>query len=87
MRASRMSSRWPTCDWVRGQESFKRFPDAAKYKDFRQMLDKSGKDIDAVIIGTPDHMHAICAARLHAARQARLCREAADAHRHGKRAF
>ena len=27
------------------------FPDAAKYKDFRQMLDKSGKDIDAVIIG------------------------------------
>ena len=43
------------CDWNRGQESFKRFPEAAKYKDFRQMLDKSGKDIDAVVIGTPDH--------------------------------
>lgn len=25
------------------------------------MLDKSGKDIDAVVIGTPDHMHAYCA--------------------------
>ena len=25
------------------------------------MLDKSGKDIDAVLIGTPDHMHAYCA--------------------------
>jgi predicted dehydrogenase len=49
------------CDWNRGQESFKRFPEAAKYKDFRQMLDKSGKDIDAVVIGTPDHNHAICA--------------------------
>ena len=49
------------CDWARGQDSFKRFPDAAKYKDFRQMLDKSGKDIDAVVIGTPDHNHAICA--------------------------
>jgi predicted dehydrogenase len=49
------------CDWERGQESFKRFPNATKYKDFRRMLDNSGKDIDAVIIGTPDHMHATCA--------------------------
>ena len=48
-------------DWLRGNESFERFPKAAKYKDFRQMLDKEGKDIDAVVIGTPDHMHATCA--------------------------
>jgi predicted dehydrogenase len=47
-------------DWARGSESFQRFPNAAKYKDFRQMLDKSGKDIDAVVIGPPDHMHAYC---------------------------
>jgi len=47
-------------DWKRGSESFERFPKATKFKDFRQMLDKH-KDIDAVVIGTPDHMHATCA--------------------------
>ncbi|MEK7405319.1 MAG: Gfo/Idh/MocA family oxidoreductase [Acidobacteriota bacterium] len=49
------------CDWDRGQDSFKRFPDATRHKDFRQMLDKQGNQIDAVVIGTPDHTHAICA--------------------------
>jgi len=48
-------------DWRRGQESFERFPKAAQYKDLRQMLDKSGKEIDAVVIGTPDHNHAYAA--------------------------
>jgi predicted dehydrogenase len=48
-------------DWERGAQGFNAFPKAAKYKDFRQMLDKSGKDIDCVIVGTPDHMHATCA--------------------------
>src|SRR4051795_3986031 len=48
-------------DWARGNEGFERFPKATKYKDYRQMLDKHGKDIDAVVIGTPDHMHATCA--------------------------
>jgi predicted dehydrogenase len=48
-------------DWTRGQESFERFPKATRYKDFRQMLDKQGKEIDAVVIGTPDHTHTICA--------------------------
>ena len=32
-------------------------PKVAKYQDYRQMLEKQ-KDIDAVIIATPDHMHA-----------------------------
>jgi hypothetical protein len=31
---------------------------AAKYRDFRQMLDKEGKNIDAVMIAVPDHLHA-----------------------------
>jgi hypothetical protein len=48
-------------DWVRGSESFERFPKATRYKDYRQMLDKQGKEVDAVVIGTPDHMHATCA--------------------------
>ena len=33
---------------------------AAKYADFREMLDKQ-KDIDAVVIATPDHLHAVIA--------------------------
>jgi len=48
-------------DWERGQEGFTAYPKAVKYKDFRQMLDKSGNDIDAVVVGPPDHMHAACA--------------------------
>ena len=48
-------------DWKRGEQGFTRWPKAEKYKDFRQMLDKAGKSIDAVVIGTPDHMHATCA--------------------------
>jgi predicted dehydrogenase len=35
-----------------------RFPMARKYADFRQMLDKE-KDLDAVVVSTPDHTHAI----------------------------
>jgi len=48
-------------DWERGAAGFDTFPQAAKYNDFRQMLDRSGNDIDAVICGTPDHNHAYCA--------------------------
>jgi predicted dehydrogenase len=36
----------------------KSFPNAAKYNDFRKMLDEMGKSIDAVTVSTPDHMHA-----------------------------
>jgi predicted dehydrogenase len=38
-----------------------RFPDAKYYKDFRVMLDKELKGIDAVSVSTPDHMHAVAA--------------------------
>lgn len=34
-----------------------RFPDVPKFRDYRKMLDKMGKDIDAVCITTPDHTH------------------------------
>ena len=38
------------------------YPKAKKYQDFRKMLDDCGKEIDGVLIGTPDHTHAIIAA-------------------------
>jgi len=47
----------------RAAATFKQFPDAPKYRDFRKMIDKEGKNIDAVIVATPDHMHAAAALR------------------------
>jgi len=37
---------------------FKKYPNAKKWTDFRKMLDEQ-KDIDAVVIATPDHLHAV----------------------------
>ena len=37
-----------------------RCPDVRKYQDFREMLAKE-KDLDAVVVSTPDHMHATAA--------------------------
>src|SRR5918999_305450 len=42
----------------RAAATYKQYPDAPKYRDFRQMLNKEGRNIDAVIVATPDHMHA-----------------------------
>ncbi len=42
-------------------DSVKRFPKAKLYSDYREMLDKE-KDIDAVTISTPDHVHGPAAA-------------------------
>ena len=47
-------------DWKKGDEGFRRFPKAKKYKDFRKMLDNE-KSIEAVIVATPDHFHTVAA--------------------------
>ncbi len=46
-------------DWKYAERnSFIRWPKAKKYKDYREMFDQQ-KDIDAVMIATPDHSHAL----------------------------
>jgi predicted dehydrogenase len=47
-------------DWARAARSFQKYPQAKRYKDFRVLLEKQ-KDIDAVIVATPDHFHAAAA--------------------------
>jgi predicted dehydrogenase len=41
--------------------SVQKFPQAKRYKDFREMLDKEHKQIDAVSVSTPDNTHAVAA--------------------------
>jgi len=48
-------------DDKRAAKTFTEFPNVPKYKDFRHMLDKEAKNIDAVTVSTPDHMHGTCA--------------------------
>ena len=45
-------------DWGRAAKTFDRLPKAARYRDFRVMLEKE-KGIDAVVVATPDHIHAV----------------------------
>jgi len=40
---------------------YRQYESVPKYKDFRKMLDKEGKTIDAVIVTIPDFMHATAA--------------------------
>jgi predicted dehydrogenase len=39
-----------------------RHPNAKTYKDFRTMLEEQEKSLDAVVVATPDHLHASVAA-------------------------
>jgi len=48
-------------DWDYANPVFDSYPKAKKYKDYRKMLEKQ-KDIDAVVIATPDHTHTVSAA-------------------------
>jgi hypothetical protein len=65
--------------------SFKeQFHKAKRYTDFRELLTKE-KSIDAVVIATPDHLHAVIAKAAMDLGQARLCTKAAAATVHEAR--
>ena len=48
-------------DDVRAAKIYETYPNVPKYRDFRKMLDKENKNVDAVIVTIPDFMHATCA--------------------------
>ena len=48
-------------DFGLAQTAFEQYAGASKYRDFRKMLDNE-HGIDAVVISTPDHTHAVIAA-------------------------
>lgn len=41
--------------------TFKKFPAAKQFKDFRKMFDTTAASFDAVLVATPDHTHAVAA--------------------------
>jgi predicted dehydrogenase len=71
------------------------YPKAKQFQDYRKMLDEMGKEIDAVIVSTPDHHHAVATAMAirmgkhayvqkpltHSVYEARLLRELAKKHK------
>lgn len=46
-------------DMRRAANVFENYPKAKKYRDFRKMLDELDDSIDAVVVSTPDHTHAV----------------------------
>lgn len=48
-------------DWKYSKHVFDKYPKAKQFWDWREMYDKMGNDIDAVMIATADHSHAIVA--------------------------
>lgn len=45
-------------DWHMALDAFQHYPQAKRYRDYREMLDREGKNIDAVTVSIPDHSHA-----------------------------
>src|SRR5690554_1923259 len=49
-------------DWRYSKNVFDKYPNVKKYYDYRKMYDELGKTMDAVVVATSDHTHAIIAA-------------------------
>ena len=67
------------CDVDTSSEAYetqtRKYPSAKFYKDFRQMLDQMGNQIDAVTVSMPDHMHAIVASVVMKRNKAVFCQK------------
>jgi Oxidoreductase family, NAD-binding Rossmann fold/Oxidoreductase family, C-terminal alpha/beta domain len=57
------------------QTQTKKYPEARVYKDFREMLEQMGNQIDAVNVSTPDHLHAIVASAAMKRNKAVFCQK------------
>ncbi len=44
-------------DGTRAKAAFEKYPNVPRYTDYRKMLDNEAKNIDGVVISTPDHTH------------------------------
>lgn len=44
-------------DWKAAEDAFQSYPKAKRYRDYRELIDKEAKNIDAVTVSTPDHSH------------------------------
>ena len=45
-------------DQARAAGAFERFPQARRFQDFRKMFDDMSREIDAVVVSAPNHIHA-----------------------------
>src|SRR5262245_34712038 len=48
-------------DQSRAGDIYQKHPQAKHFQDFRRMLDQMDKSVDAVVVATPDHTHAVAA--------------------------
>ena len=46
-------------DFRNARRTVARNPDAKRFKDYREMLDRMGSELDIISVSTPDHMHAV----------------------------
>lgn len=82
-------------DAARAGDIYQKYPDAKPYQDFRKMFDQMENQIDAVLVATPDHTHAVAAVQAmklgkhvfcekpltHTVHEARVMRETASRHK------
>ena len=45
----------------KAKKAYEQYPDLPKYTDYRKMLAEHDKNIDGVVVSTPDHTHAVAA--------------------------